>query len=29
LGMRPAGTNTEGWPIYMITREQWLTWRTA
>ena len=25
LGMRPAGTNTEGWPVYMITREQWLT----
>jgi RimJ/RimL family protein N-acetyltransferase len=24
LGMRPAGTNTQGWPIFMITREQWL-----
>ena len=24
LGMRPAGTNTQGWPVYMITREEWL-----
>jgi RimJ/RimL family protein N-acetyltransferase len=24
LGMRPAGTNTRGWPIYLITREEWL-----
>ena len=24
LGMRPAGTNTKGWPVYMITREHWL-----
>jgi ribosomal-protein-alanine N-acetyltransferase len=23
LGMRPAGTNTQGWPVYMITREEW------
>jgi [ribosomal protein S5]-alanine N-acetyltransferase len=25
LGMRPAGTNTQGWPVFMITREEWLT----
>jgi ribosomal-protein-alanine N-acetyltransferase len=25
LGMRPAGTNTQGWPVYMITREEWLS----
>ena len=25
LGMRPAGTNTEGWPVFMITRDEWLT----
>jgi RimJ/RimL family protein N-acetyltransferase len=24
LGLRPAGTNTQGWPVYMITREDWL-----
>jgi ribosomal-protein-alanine N-acetyltransferase len=24
LGMRPAGTNTQGWPVYLITREEWL-----
>jgi [ribosomal protein S5]-alanine N-acetyltransferase len=24
LGLRPAGTNTEGWPVYGITREDWL-----
>ena len=24
LGMRPAGTNTQGWPVYLITREDWL-----
>jgi RimJ/RimL family protein N-acetyltransferase len=24
LGMRPTGTNTQGWPVYMITREEWL-----
>jgi RimJ/RimL family protein N-acetyltransferase len=24
LGMRLAGTNTAGWPVYMITREEWL-----
>jgi [ribosomal protein S5]-alanine N-acetyltransferase len=24
LGMRPAGTNTQGWPVYMITRDEWL-----
>jgi RimJ/RimL family protein N-acetyltransferase len=23
LGMQPAGTNTQGWPVYMITREEW------
>jgi [ribosomal protein S5]-alanine N-acetyltransferase len=23
LGMKPAGTNTQGWPIFMISREQW------
>ena len=23
LGLQPAGTNTEGWPVFMITREQW------
>jgi [ribosomal protein S5]-alanine N-acetyltransferase len=28
LGMQPAGTNTQGWPVFMITREEWLaqTW---
>jgi [ribosomal protein S5]-alanine N-acetyltransferase len=25
LGMQPAGTNTQGWPVYLITREHWLT----
>jgi [ribosomal protein S5]-alanine N-acetyltransferase len=25
LGMRPAGTNTQGWPVFMITREEWFT----
>ncbi|HJV13168.1 MAG TPA: GNAT family N-acetyltransferase [Propionibacteriaceae bacterium] len=25
LGMRPAGTNSQGWPVFMITREDWLT----
>jgi [ribosomal protein S5]-alanine N-acetyltransferase len=24
LGMRQAGTNTQGWPVYLITREEWL-----
>jgi len=24
LGLRPAGTNAQGWPVYMITREDWL-----
>jgi RimJ/RimL family protein N-acetyltransferase len=24
LGFRQAGTNTQGWPVYMITREAWL-----
>jgi ribosomal-protein-alanine N-acetyltransferase len=24
LGMRPSGTNTQGWPVYMITRGEWL-----
>jgi ribosomal-protein-alanine N-acetyltransferase len=24
LGMQPAGTNTDGWPVYLITREAWL-----
>ena len=24
LGLRPAGTNAEGWPVYLITREDWL-----
>lgn len=24
LGMRPAGTNTQGWPVYLITRNGWL-----
>ncbi len=24
LGLRPAGTNTQGWPVYMITRKDWL-----
>lgn len=24
LGMRPAGTNTRGWPVYLITRKEWL-----
>jgi RimJ/RimL family protein N-acetyltransferase len=24
LGLRPAGTNTEGWPVCQITREDWL-----
>ena len=24
LGMRPAGTNAQGWPVFMITREDWL-----
>jgi hypothetical protein len=22
--LRPAGTNTQGWPVYMITRKDWL-----
>jgi len=25
LGMQPAGTNTQGSPVYLITREDWLT----
>jgi RimJ/RimL family protein N-acetyltransferase len=25
LGMLPAGTNAAGWPVYMITREDWLS----
>jgi RimJ/RimL family protein N-acetyltransferase len=25
LGMQPAGSNTQGWPVYLITREEWLT----
>jgi [ribosomal protein S5]-alanine N-acetyltransferase len=25
LGMQPVGTNTRGWPVFMITREAWLT----
>ena len=25
LGMRPSGTNTHGWPVFMITREEWLS----
>jgi RimJ/RimL family protein N-acetyltransferase len=24
LGLRPAGTNSQGWPVYMITRGEWL-----
>ncbi|MFL6047231.1 MAG: GNAT family N-acetyltransferase [Propionibacteriaceae bacterium] len=24
LGMRPAGTNTKGWPVYLITHQEWL-----
>jgi ribosomal-protein-alanine N-acetyltransferase len=24
LGMQPTGTNTQGWPVYLITREEWL-----
>jgi RimJ/RimL family protein N-acetyltransferase len=24
LGMRPAGTNTQRWPVYMITCKEWL-----
>jgi RimJ/RimL family protein N-acetyltransferase len=24
LGMQSAGTNTQGWPVYEITREEWL-----
>jgi RimJ/RimL family protein N-acetyltransferase len=24
LGMQPAGTNIDGWPVYLITREAWL-----
>jgi RimJ/RimL family protein N-acetyltransferase len=24
LGMRPSGTNTQGCPVYMITRGEWL-----
>ena len=33
LGMQRAATNTQGWPVYLITREDWLalsrtlTWR--
>ena len=29
LGMQPAGTNTQGWQVFMITREEWLaqTWQ--
>jgi len=29
LGMRPAGTNTQGWPIYLISREEWLARRSS
>ena len=25
LGMQPAGTNAHGWPVYLITRQDWLT----
>jgi ribosomal-protein-alanine N-acetyltransferase len=25
LGMRAAGTNTQGWPVFLITRDEWLT----
>jgi ribosomal-protein-alanine N-acetyltransferase len=25
LGMRPAGTNTQGWPVFMISRDKWLS----
>jgi hypothetical protein len=28
LGLRSAGTNTEGWPVYEITREDWLLMRS-
>jgi [ribosomal protein S5]-alanine N-acetyltransferase len=24
LGMQPAGTNARGWPVYLITREDWV-----
>ena len=24
LGLQLAGTNTQGWPVYLITREDWL-----
>ena len=23
LGMSPGGTNPEGWPVYLITRDKW------
>ncbi len=23
LGLRPAGANPDGWPVYVITRDQW------
>src|SRR5512132_4356694 len=25
LGLRPAGTNTQGWPVFMISRDKWLS----
>jgi hypothetical protein len=23
--MRPAGTNSQGWPVFMITRDEWVS----
>jgi RimJ/RimL family protein N-acetyltransferase len=29
LGMQPAGTNADGWPVYMITCAEWLSRRNS
>jgi RimJ/RimL family protein N-acetyltransferase len=29
LGMQPAGTNAQGWPVYLISREGWLALRNS
>ena len=29
LGMQAAGANTQGWPVYLIKREEWLAQRSS
>jgi len=29
LGMQPAGSNTQGWPVYMMTCEEWVAQRNS